>query len=132
MHLTREPIHLERVRVWFDIKAPQKRNASGAELFLGPTHKSLASCEVPILNQTYIRFNDCGFVGKLTHHHHHHVVLLARISMILSRHFSLSIIASGRSSGLHPVSSQSCCMYVLVGRPGLPGHMWGSIEVHHL
>ena len=30
----------------------------------------------------------------------------------LSRHFSLSFIASGWSSGLHPVSSQSCCMYV--------------------
>ena len=25
--------------------------------------------------------------------------------------------ASGRSSGLHPVSSQSCCMYVRAGRP---------------
>ena len=28
-----------------------------------------------------------------------------------------SFIASGRSSGLHPVSSHSCCMYVLAGRP---------------
>ena len=42
---------------------------------------------------------------------------LARISLTLSRHFSLSLIASGRSSGLHPVSSHSCCMYVLAGRP---------------
>ena len=50
-------------------------------------------------------------------HHHHHVVLLARISMTLSRHFSLSFIASGRSSGLPPVSSHSCCMYVRAGRP---------------
>ena len=25
--------------------------------------------------------------------------------------------ASGRSSGLHPVSSHSCCMYVRAGRP---------------
>ena len=33
------------------------------------------------------------------HHHHHHVVLVARISQTLSRHFSLSFIASGRSSG---------------------------------
>ena len=55
------------------------------------------------------------------HHHHHHVVALARISLTLSlsRHFSLSFIASGRSSGLHPVSSHSCCMYVLAGRPAL-------------
>ena len=42
---------------------------------------------------------------------------LARISLTLSRHFSLSFIASGRSSGLHPVSSHRCCMYVLAGRP---------------
>ena len=35
----------------------------------------------------------------------------------LSRHFSLSFIASGRSSGLHPVSSHSCCVYVLAGCP---------------
>ena len=50
-------------------------------------------------------------------HHHHHVVPLAQISLTLSRHFSLSFIASGRSSSLHPVSSRSCCMYVRVGRP---------------
>ena len=31
-------------------------------------------------------------------------------------HFSLSFIASGRSSGLHPVSSHSRCMYVRAGR----------------
>ena len=50
-------------------------------------------------------------------HHHHHVVLVARISLTLSRHFSLSFIASGRSSGQHPVSSHSCWMYVRAGRP---------------
>ena len=41
------------------------------------------------------------------HHHHHHVPPPARIALNLSRHFSLSFIASGRSSGLHPVSSHS-------------------------
>ena len=51
------------------------------------------------------------------HHHHYHVMPPARISLTLSRHFSLSFIASGRSSGLHPVSSHSCCMYVRSGRP---------------
>ena len=51
------------------------------------------------------------------HPHHHHVVPLARISLTLSRHFSLSFIASGRSSGLHPVSLHSCYMYVRAGRP---------------
>ena len=49
--------------------------------------------------------------------HHHHVVPLARISLALSRHFSLSFIASGRSSGLHPVFSHSCWMYVCASRP---------------
>ena len=49
--------------------------------------------------------------------HHHHVVPLARISLTLSRHFSLPFIASGQSSGQQPVPSHSCCMYVLAGRP---------------
>ena len=51
------------------------------------------------------------------HHHHHHVVLVARISLTLSHHFSLSFIASGMSSGQHPVSSHSCWMYIRAGRP---------------
>ena len=50
-------------------------------------------------------------------YHHHHVEPLARICLTLSFHFSLSFIASGRSSGLHSVSSHSCCMYVRAGRP---------------
>ena len=49
--------------------------------------------------------------------YHHHFVPLARISMTLSRHFSLSFIASGRSSRLHPISSHSCWMYVRAGCP---------------
>ena len=61
------------------------------------------------------------------HHHHHHVVSLARISLTLSRHFSLSFIASGRSSGLHPVSSHSCWMYVRAGRPAFA---WPYVGVH--
>ena len=52
-----------------------------------------------------------------TNNHHHHVVPPARISQTLSRHFSLSFIASGKSSELHPVSSHSCRMYVRAGRP---------------
>ena len=54
---------------------------------------------------------------KPNHHHHHHVVPQARIFLSLSRHFSLSFIASDRSSGLHPVSSHGCYMYVRAGRP---------------
>ena len=51
--------------------------------------------------------------------YYHLVVPLARISLTLSHHFSLSFIASGWSSGLHPVCSHSCWMYVRAGRPAL-------------
>ena len=55
--------------------------------------------------------------------YHYYVVPAARISLTFSRHF----IASGRSSGLHPVSSHSCCMYVLAGRPAFS---WPYVGVH--
>ena len=51
----------------------------------------------------------------LIFHYHHLVLPSARISLTFSRHPSLSFIASGRSSELHPVSSQSCCMKVRAG-----------------
>ena len=59
--------------------------------------------------------------------HHHHVVPLAWISLALSRHYSLSFIASGRSSGQHPVSSHSSYMYV---RAGPPAFAWPYAGVH--
>ena len=62
-------------------------------------------------------------LNKEQNHHHHHVVPLAQISLALSRHFSLS----GRSSGLHPISSHSCWMYVRAGRPAFP---WPYAGVH--
>ena len=65
--------------------------------------------------------------SRLSNHHHHHVVPPARISLTISRHFSLSFIASGRSSGLHLVSSHSCCMYV---RAGHPAFFWPYTGVH--
>ena len=52
---------------------------------------------------------------------------LARISLTLSHHFYLSFLATGRSSGLHPVSSQSCCVYVRAGRPAFA---WPYTGVH--
>ena len=61
------------------------------------------------------------------HHHHHHVVRLARISQTLFLHVFLSFIASGRSSGLYPVSSHSCCMNVRAGRPAFD---WPYAVVH--
>ena len=51
------------------------------------------------------------------HHHHYHDAPPARISLTLSRHPSLSSIASGSSSGPHPVSAKTCCMYVRAGHP---------------
>ena len=62
-----------------------------------------------------------------TYHHHHHIALVARISLTLSRHSSLSFIALGRSSGQHPVSSHSCWMYVRAGRPAFARP---CVEVH--
>ena len=52
-----------------------------------------------------------------TLHHHHHLAPSARISLTLSRHPALSSIASGRFLRLHPVSTQSCCMYVRADCP---------------
>ena len=46
--------------------------------------------------------------SNLCLYHHHHIALVARISLTLSRHSSLSFIALGRSSGQQPVSSHSC------------------------
>ena len=47
------------------------------------------------------------------------VTQLARISLILSCHSSLSSITPGKSCRLYPVSIQSCCRFVLLGRPTL-------------
>ena len=65
---------------------------------------------------THLLFHYAHTTDEINHHHHH-VVLVARISLTLSRHFSLSFIASGRSSGQHPVSSHSCWMYIRAGHP---------------
>ena len=65
--------------------------------------------------QCYICESRC-YIIRAAEHHHHHVVSLARISQTLSRHFSLSLIASSGSSELHPVSSHSYCMCVRAGR----------------
>ena len=54
---------------------------------------------------------------------YHHDVRRARISLTLSLHVSLSFIAFGRSSGLHPVSSHSYCMNV-------PAFDWPYAGVH--
>ena len=58
--------------------------------------------------------------------HLHQVALLARISLTLSHHSSLSSISPGRSSKLHPVSVQSCDRFLLGGQHRLV-HEKGSI-----
>ena len=83
------------------------------------THKVLWYCEIHI---DHLRTRPSE-----SQHHHHHVVPLAQISLSLSRHFYLSFIASGRSSGLNPVSSHSCCMYLRAGRPAFA---WPYAGVH--
>ena len=71
-------------------------------------------------------------VNKSHHHHHRHVVPPARISFTLSRHFSLSLIASGGLQGyiLCPYIVAICKFQQVVLL--LHGHMWGSIGVHQL
>ena len=82
---------------------------------------------LPFFSGNLLILSANGNICHSTRHPHHHVVPLARISLTLSRHFSLSFIASGRSSGLHPVSSHSCCMYVRAGRPAFA---WPYVGVH--
>ena len=67
-----------------------------------------------LCNFTWFRLKSTNIYIYIYHHHH---VSLARISLTHSRHFSLSFIASSRSSGLHPVSPHSCCMYIRAGHP---------------
>ena len=59
----------------------------------------------------------CSITLKSKPHHDHHFVLSAQIFLTLSRHTSLLSITLGRSSRLHPVSVQSCRMYVRAGCP---------------
>ena len=57
-----------------------------------------------------------NFFRRPNFHHHQLVVSSARISLTLSHNLSLSFIASGWSSRIHPVFSRSCCMLERAGR----------------
>ena len=79
-----------------------------------------ASGKLKVINilPSYYRFITISFMHHLwnrnpNHHHHHHVTPPARISLTLSRHPSLSSIAPGRSSRLHPVSSHQSQVLVI-------------------
>ena len=67
-----------------------------------PFHSTTTLSDCIPFKDTTIYFISIGY--------HHHVMPPARISLTLSRNFSLSFITSSKSSGLQPVSSQSCCM----------------------
>ena len=85
-------------------------------------YNSSNSRKMWLSGQLFVENLQSGFFLSIEvtyNNHHHHVMPPARISLTLSRHFSLSFIASGRSSGPNPVSSHSCCMYVQAGRPAL-------------
>ena len=95
-----------------------------------PSEEMNTATWVQIIDRTvYILHSEFNYFpssyGK--NHHHHHDVRLARISLTLSLHVSLSFIALGRSSGLHPESSHSCCMNVRAGRPAFD---WPYAGVH--
>ena len=74
--------------------------------------EAIATSQIWTWDAMFISYNDNYFL-----HYHHHAMPQARISLSLSRHFFLSFIASGISSGLHPIYSHSCCMYLRAGRP---------------
>ena len=77
-----------------------------------------ASKEAPSAVKNYLQtISQKLYIYIYIYIYHHHIALVARISLTLSRHSSLSFIALGRSSGQHPVYSHSCWMYVRAGRP---------------
>ena len=97
---------------------PKTFKLKGNKRFRTWTKKSLRVFHVSgFLCSMYICYEHSMYVSHIRisgyvkiESHHHHVVPPAQISLTLSRQVSLSFIASGRSSGLHPVSSHSCCM----------------------
>ena len=62
-------------------------------------------------------------------YHHHLVMPIARISLILSCHFSLSLPLAGLQGYIPYPHIATECIFVLVILL-LPGHMWGSIGVY--
>ena len=98
-HLVVDSLAL-RYNSWYVIKPKWSGPGSNVSYtFIGNTVSVL--CPINEAEKHFSRFH---------HHHHHHVVPPAQIFLTISRHFSLSFIASGRSSGLHYVSSHSSCL----------------------
>ena len=96
----------------------------GFRSLFGRTHQhpNINPCRKDLLRNDvwYIpigRRTEYGIAVVISIGYHIRGIIIIIISLTLSRHFSLSFIASGRPSGLHPVFSHSCCMYVRAGRP---------------
>ena len=100
-----------RINSWYSISfsnVKQKKEKKNTTLLLV---ELLAVTWAPyILRQPILSFHHHH------HHHHHYVLLTAQSSLTLSPYPSLSSIAPGRSSRLHPVSVQNWCKYLLVDR----------------
>ena len=123
--LTQEDVHgaFQKLLEWY-----KKCIAAGGDYFKGDKRfMCVLSIKVPIQKKSgNLSYAPCKICEYYCHHHLHDVPP-ARISLTPSRHFSLSFITSGRSSGLHPVSSHSCCMCVRAGRPAFA---WPYTGVH--
>ena len=109
---TRMVLAFKTHKDWYAIKKKQKKK------------KTLQSLTMLIWNTTakvlfrFFSSNTHVIVsGIYHHHHHHHVTPPARNSLTVSCHPSLLSVTPGRSSKLHPVSAQSCCIWVLAGHP---------------
>ena len=68
----------------------------------------ICECPLSVPSNKWVYIIWYEYIIYIYIYHHHHDVQFAQISLTLSRHPSLSFIASGRSSRLHPVSVQSC------------------------
>ena len=91
----------------------------------------LSKCNIAIINAM------CEMDIACSLHIYMYIIIimtcgLARIFLTLSLHVSLSFIASGRSSGLHPVSLHNCCMNVRAGRPAFDWPYGGGGLQEHI
>ena len=111
----RKIIHV--VCIYYSFCCMSSASIQNCHVFLGfiPTiissitfYASIFNLSLCIYIYIYIYTHTCIYIYIYILYHHHHIVLVARISLTLSRHSSLSFIALGRSSGQHPVSSHSC------------------------
>ena len=88
------PRYLENSSTW------STANSSKINVFHYYWYLPTSSCCSCCCSSSILLLQLLQLLLLLRNHHHHHVVPPARIPLAISRHFSLSFIASGRSSGL--------------------------------